>query len=93
MFGEFYYLEQEGLSKEEKGIKYIFRQVALGLNYLHSQMRIAHRDIKPENIFMKSDLGRIKIGDYTVALKIPNDKYILNNKEGTLHYEAPEMFT
>eukprot|EP00347_Sterkiella_histriomuscorum_P000832 403374345 len=90
--GEYLYLEPD-LSDEEKGIKYIFRQVARGLQYLHKDEKVAHRDIKPENILMMSQTTRVKIGDYTVAIDIPDDNFTLQDFEGTLYFKPPESLT
>ncbi|KAG8987927.1 hypothetical protein FRB93_004373 [Tulasnella sp. JGI-2019a] len=46
-------------------IRDIFRQVILGLEYLHYQ-GIIHRDIKPANLLLKPD-GTVKISDFGVS--------------------------
>jgi serine/threonine protein kinase len=55
-------------------------------------MKIAHRDIKPENILMASEDARVRIGDYTVAMELPNDDYRITGDQGTLAFLAPETF-
>ena len=45
----------------------ILRQVAAGLDYLHTQS-IIHRDIKPENIMVTSQ-GQVKLMDFGIALR------------------------
>jgi serine/threonine protein kinase len=40
----------------------LFRQLLLGLNYLHTN-GVVHRDLKPENILLTSDFI-IKIADF-----------------------------
>ncbi|TDL26178.1 kinase-like protein [Rickenella mellea] len=47
-------------------IRRIFRDVTLGLEYLHYQ-GIIHRDIKPANLLWTADHKTVKIGDFGVA--------------------------
>ena len=42
------------------GVKWIIRQVLLGVDYLHRQCRIIHTDIKPENILVCVGESRVK---------------------------------
>jgi [calcium/calmodulin-dependent protein kinase] kinase len=44
----------------------IFRDVVLGLEYLHYQ-GIVHRDIKPANLLMTADTRVVKITDFGVS--------------------------
>ena len=71
---ELQYLDMIDAPDVEKAAKFIFRQVAEGLQYLHTEAKVAHRDIKPDNIFYngEEDLERVKIGDYTLAVEIPD---------------------
>ena len=39
-----------GLDEEEDVARFIFRQAAEGVRYLHEDIKIANRDIKPDNI-------------------------------------------
>lgn len=94
---EFKYMEQD-YSEIEKVTKFIFRQVAQGLKYLHCDMKIAHRDLKPENILYYSKAepnedDRVKIGDYTVAMQLNGDDKLITGEAGTLPFLAPEVFT
>ena len=41
-------------------VKWILRQVLLGVDYLHRQCQIIHTDIKPENILLCVSKGYIK---------------------------------
>jgi BR serine/threonine kinase len=64
-----------------------FRQITLGLEYLHSH-GICHRDLKPENILLDSN-NRIKIADFGFARWIRRD--IAETSCGSPHYAAPEV--
>ncbi|VFQ87017.1 unnamed protein product [Cuscuta campestris] len=66
--------------------------VALGLTYLHEQVRphIVHRDIKASNILLDKDWTP-KISDFGLAKLIPPDKtHVSTRVAGTLGYLAPE---
>lgn len=67
--------------------KLLFKQVVLGLKYLHDQ-GIVHRDIKDENIIVDSQ-GFVKIIDFGSAAYVksgPFDVFV-----GTIDYAAPEV--
>jgi serine/threonine protein kinase len=79
-------LKRKKLSSEEK--KYIFKQIVLGLKYIHSK-NIIHRDIKPHNILMCKKIP--KITDFGLAKKVdPRLKYI-KGIAGTPRYISPEI--
>lgn len=72
---------------EETARKY-FRDVVLGLEYLHYQ-KIIHRDIKPSNLLV-SDEDRIKIADFGVCNEFnQEDDAILTSTTGTPAFVAP----
>ncbi len=73
----------------ENSAKIIFKQLILGLQYIHKN-KIVHRDIKLDNILM--DLNNtIKICDFGVS-KIINENDIMYDHCGTPAYIAPEIF-
>lgn len=70
-----------------------FRDIVLGLSYLHSQ-NIVHRDIKPENLLVKEeDNGNlvVKIGDFGVSTILESDNDLLSTTAGSAAFMAPEM--
>lgn len=73
----------------------IFRDVILGLEYLHSQ-GIIHRDIKPANLLMDKN-GVVKISDFGVSLAANgnidtnDDELELTKTVGTPVFYAPEI--
>ncbi|KXN66405.1 Pkinase-domain-containing protein [Conidiobolus coronatus NRRL 28638] len=79
----------------EKEINCCFKQLILGLNYLHS-MGVAHRDIKPENLIF-DDFCRLKITDFGVSdvFKTVWEKTCHRSRGlcGSEPYIAPEMWS
>jgi len=75
-------------------IECCFRQILLGISYLHSQ-GVAHRDIKPENIFFNGK-GQLKIGDYgaSTVYRLPWEAtvHMSSGLCGSEPYIAPEQF-
>lgn len=75
----------------EISTKWIFFQLAIGVEYLHDQ-GIAHRDLKPENILLSSedDFPIVKISDFGLS-KFFNSVSVLKTLCGTPLYVAPEI--
>eukprot|EP00163_Fabomonas_tropica_P022294 TRINITY_DN3888_c1_g1_i4.p1 TRINITY_DN3888_c1_g1~~TRINITY_DN3888_c1_g1_i4.p1 ORF type:complete len:366 (-),score=73.76 TRINITY_DN3888_c1_g1_i4:216-1313(-) len=71
----------------EKARKY-FRDVVLGLNYLH-ESQVIHHDLKPENLLVSSD-ETVKIGDFGVSLLFQEGDDVVNKIPGTPAFVAPE---
>ncbi|CAJ0931123.1 unnamed protein product, partial [Mesorhabditis belari] len=69
----------------------IFKQVALGMNFLHSK-RIIHRDLKSNNIFLTDD-STIKIGDFGLATVKTRWSGTQQNQQptGSILWMAPEV--
>ncbi|XKL64379.1 hypothetical protein PGB90_004465 [Kerria lacca] len=65
-----------------------FRDVVLGLEYLHYQ-KIIHRDIKPSNLLLGDD-GHVQIADLGVCNEFDGSDARLNSTAGTPAFTAPE---
>lgn len=63
------YLSSQSQMLEEQEILIIFRQISIGLDYLHNN-NIIHQDLKTANIFLSVD-GLVKIGDFGIARLLP----------------------
>ncbi|XP_066946481.1 calcium/calmodulin-dependent protein kinase kinase 1-like isoform X4 [Macrobrachium rosenbergii] len=68
-----------------------FRDVVLGLEYLHYQ-KIIHRDIKPSNLLL-GDNGHIQIADFGVCNEFDGQDAFLTNTAGTPAFMAPEALS
>ncbi|XP_050068470.1 serine/threonine-protein kinase PAK 5 isoform X1 [Anopheles maculipalpis] len=68
----------------------IFRDVLLGVEYLHYQ-RIIHGDLKPANLLL-SDSGSVKVADLGVCNEFLGEDAAMNNGStaGTPAFRAPE---
>uniref|UniRef100_A0A8C1R2G0 calcium/calmodulin-dependent protein kinase n=1 Tax=Cyprinus carpio TaxID=7962 RepID=A0A8C1R2G0_CYPCA len=75
---------------EEMG-RFYFRDVLLGIEYLHYQ-KIIHRDIKPSNLLLGDD-GHIKIADFGVSNVFEGNDALLSDSAGTPAFMAPETLT
>lgn len=68
----------------------ILKQVALALNYCHTN-GYAHRDLKAENVvFTDAYASIVKLTDFGFSAKDPDDK-LLTTMCGSLMYSAPEI--
>ncbi|KAL4199193.1 hypothetical protein AMTRI_Chr03g143690 [Amborella trichopoda] len=72
----------------ESQIALVFRQVLLGLEYLHKR-RIVHRDLKPANLLINS-LDQVKIADFGVSRILSRTMDPCNSSVGTIAYMSPE---
>lgn len=72
-------------------MKYCY-QLLKGLNDIHRKF-IIHRDIKPENVFLVKDGKKVtmKIGDFGLSQKVPENETYCHSFVGTPLYVAPEI--
>ena len=82
------YIKKRGKLTEQIA-KYIFKQIILSLQYIHSH-KIIHRDIKLDNILIDLD-NNIKICDFSSS-RIIKEGEIITEFRGTPAYMAPEIF-
>lgn len=67
-----------------------FRQICLGLEYLHAN-GIAHRDIKPDNILFTEKRDMVKLADFGVSEMFQGDDTI-KATGGSPAFLSPESF-
>ena len=83
--------EQKRVLSEEKCLKY-FRELILGLDYLHNRAHVIHRDIKPENLLIDHE-DNLKISDFGVSHIMENESNDhLKSNAGTKFFLPPEAF-
>ena len=73
----------------EKTAKFLFRQIILGIKYIHEQ-NVVHRDIKLENLLIDLN-NNVKICDFGIGRKVTSKNQLLFDQCGTLMYMAPEI--
>ena len=76
----------------EKETRYIFTQLAQGVQEMHSK-GIVHRDLKHLNVFLSntSSYPRVKIGDFDLAYRLPDGEHSsINLDGGTVPFFSPE---
>lgn len=78
-----------GIREQKDLVKCLFRQVALGLFYLH-QCNIIHRDIKPSNIFVNKD-KIVKLGDFGMSIHSYDLREEGKRTVVTTQYRPPEL--
>ena len=83
-------LTEEG-PYEEARAKFIFAQVASGVDYMHNSLFI-HRDLKAENVFFAAGRDMVKVGDFGFATQVARVDQQLNTFCGSPPYAAPELF-
>lgn len=74
----------------ERSARIYFRQVLMGLSYLHSH-NVIHGDVKPDNLLLSAS-GTVKITDFGSAVVLqPGEEDILCRTTGTPAFLAPEV--
>jgi len=81
-------LEDNTPLSEETALQY-FRDLLLGLNYLHSN-GVIHRDIKPMNLLLTRE-NVLKIADFGAARIIVGETKWISGVTGTPAFMAPEL--
>ncbi|XP_011306417.1 cyclin-dependent kinase 11B [Fopius arisanus] len=76
---------------DEETARKNFRDVVMGVEYLHYQM-IVHRDIKPSNLLVDSE-GHVKVADLGVSAELRASGELLSGSAGTPAFAAPETTT
>jgi len=79
------------LSDQQK--KDIFRQICIAIKQCHDN-NVAHLDVKPENVLVNiSESGdiKVKLADFGGSQRMDNG--FVYGVKGTIHYNAPEVFT
>lgn len=71
--------------------KIIFKQILLGIKYIHS-FNIVNRDIKIENILFDSNDKKIKLIDFSIGTIVKSENKLINEPGGSMHYQSPEFF-
>ena len=68
----------------------LFKEIFLGLKYIHSH-NIIHRDIKIENLLFDSKENKIKIIDFSISTILLSKNNKIDEPGGSMHYQAPEL--
>ncbi|ORY52993.1 kinase-like protein [Rhizoclosmatium globosum] len=84
-------LEGSVPAMSEADARFYFRQLILGIEYLHEH-EIAHRDIKPDNLLVSHD-NVLKIVDFGVSEIFAKGSDKTRKAEGTAAFFSPELCT
>ena len=89
--GELYNKIKKDVRFTEPIAKEYMKQILRAVNYMHIK-KIVHRDIKPEHFMIDGSDNSLKLIDFGLSIKI-NKGQMLNEREGTCYYLAPEVLT
>ena len=64
----------------------LFRQIVLGVQFLHTELQLAHRDLSLENILLRN--GMCKVSDFGLSMRASERSTECVGKE---YYMAPEV--
>lgn len=82
-------LGEDGEGLPEANVRHYARDIALGLEYLHTH-NILHRDLKPENLLLTKD-NHVKIADFGMSFVFEGDDDMVHSTAGTAAFMSPEM--
>jgi len=68
----------------------IFRELIIGLEYLHEKARVIHCDIKPDNLLLNKR-NHLKISDFGISQELNDDDTIRVLSNGSPYFMAPEL--
>ncbi|ORX55886.1 kinase-like protein [Piromyces finnis] len=93
--GSLYEKINSGKLKDINIINCYFKQILLGVSYLHS-MGVSHRDLKPENILLDKTQQHIKIIDFGISAVFRSvydrRKHLIDGLCGSQPYISPEEY-
>ena len=72
----------------ELEIRFLFKEIAKGVHYIHKKSDFVHRDIKANNILLKGSM--VKIADFGEAKQLKQEEEA-NTFKGTPLYMNPQM--
>lgn len=87
--GELYHKIKKDIRFTEPVAKEYMRQILKTVNYMHNK-RIVHRDLKPENFMIDGTDNSLKLIDFGLSKQLAEGE-MLNEREGTCYYLAPEV--
>ena len=85
-YGELYRLVEINERLSEPLVRYLFKQLMDGLQYLHQKIGVVHRDIKPENLLIDKHF-RLVIADFNFATRLTPS---ISIGAGSLLSQSPE---
>lgn len=74
----------------ESQAKIYFKQLILGLSYLHKVAKVAHKDIKPDNLLIDSE-NHLRIGDFGSSQNLVEGMMEIRGSVSTYAFMAPEL--